>query len=276
MNIKLVTDSSANLTALSRCDFAFAPLKVIAGDLEFTDDAQINVPHMLQQLKTHKGPSSTACPSVQDWLEAFGDADLVFGAAITSALSGCFNTAHIAAQEYETANPGKKVFILDSLSTGPELELILEKYQELVLQSKDFDTVCSEIKQYLSHTHLIFSLASLTNFAKNGRVSPATAAAVGFLGIRIVGKASDQGTLEPMHKCRGEKKALQQLLQTMLDAGYRGGKVRLSHTNNPDAANAFCCLLREKYPNCDLNIRENRGLCSYYAEDGGLLIGYET
>ena len=276
MKIKLVADSSANLTCIPHCNYSFAPLKVIAGDQEFTDNAEIDVPFMLQKLKAHKGPTSTACPSVQDWLEAFGDADLIFGVSITSALSGCFNTASIAAREYMTANPEKKVFILDSLSTGPEMELILEKYQELFLQSKPFEAICNEIQQYLSHTHLIFSLESLSNFAKNGRVSQATAAAVGFLGIRIVGKASDQGTLEPLHKCRGEKKALQQLLQSMLEAGYCGGKVRISHTNNSSAAVTFSTLLKEKHPNCDLSIRENRGLCSYYAEEGGLLIGFET
>lgn len=276
MKIKLVSDSSANLTCLSYCDYSFAPLKIIAGDLEFTDNTEIDISFMLQKLKAHKGPTSTACPGVQDWLEAFGDADLVLGVSITSGLSGCFNTASIAAREYMAANPDKKVFILDSLTTGPEMELILEKYQDLVLQGKSFDFICNEIQQYLTRTHLIFSLESLSNFAKNGRVSQATAAAVGFLGIRIVGRASDQGTLEPLHKCRGEKKALQQLLQTMLEAGYCGGKVRISHTNNPSAAADFSKLLKEKHPNCDLKIRENRGLCSYYAEEGGLLIGFEA
>ena len=275
MKIKLVADSSANLTCIPHCDYSFAPLKVIAGDREFTDNAEIDVPFMLQKLKAHKGPTSTACPSVQDWLETFGDADLIFGVSITSALSGCFNTASIAARDYMAANPDKKVFILDSLSTGPEMELILEKYQELVLQGKPFDFTCNEIQQYLTRTRLIFSLESLSNFAKNGRVSQATAAAVGFLGIRIVGRASEQGTLEPLHKCRGEKKALQQLLQSMLEAGYCGGKVRISHTNNSSAATEFSNLLKEKHPDCDLKIRENRGLCSYYAEEGGLLIGYE-
>lgn len=276
MNIKLVADSSTNLIRMPHCDYSFAPLKIITGDGEFTDDTEIDVSLLLQKLKSHKGPSSTACPSVQDWLDTFGDADIVLGAAITSSLSGCYNTASIAAREYMAANPGKKVFILDSLSTGPELELILEKYQDLIRQGRDFDEICREIQEYLAHTHLIFSLASLSNFAKNGRVSPATAAAVGFLGIRIVGKASAQGTLEPLHKCRGEKKALQQLLQTMLESGYCGGKVRIAHTGNPDAAAAFSSLLQKMYPNCDLSIRENRGLCSYYAEEGGLLIGYET
>ena len=57
------------------------------------------------------------------------------------------------------------------------------------------------------------SLVRLENFAKNGRVSPAVAKVVGLLGIRVVGRASDEGTLEPTYKVRGEKKALGKLLE---------------------------------------------------------------
>ena len=49
---------------------------------------------------------------------------------------------------------------------------------------------------------LIFVLQSLKNFANNGRVSPAVAKIAGIMGICIIGKASDVGTLEPIHKCR--------------------------------------------------------------------------
>ena len=276
MKLQLVTDSSANLTQMPQCGFASAPLKVIVGSNEFTDDAQLNVSHMMQALKAHKGSTSTACPSVSDWIETFDDADVVLGAAITSALSGCYNSASIAAQEYMSAHPERKVFILDSLTTGPELELLMEKYRELISEGRSFDEICAVIKEYLTHTRLMFSLESLANFARNGRVSPAVAKAVGILGIRIVGKASDEGTLEPMHKCRGEKKAISQLFASMLASGYCGGKVRIAHTLNAKFAEELSARLKERFPACDIKIRKNRGLCSYYAEEGGVLIGYET
>ena len=156
------------------------------------------------------------------------------------------------------------------------MQLILEKYAELIRASKSFDEICKEIRAYLARTHLIFSLESLDNFAKNGRVSPIVAKAVGVLGLRIVGKASDEGTLEPMHKCRGEKRALGQLLETMTELGYRGGKVRIAHSYNEDAATAFADMIRTHFPECDLSIIRNRGLCCYYAEEGGVLVGFET
>ena len=275
MKIKLVADSSANINVMSGVEFESVPLKIVVGDQEYTDNADLEIGDMLKALKEYKGKTSTACPGVQEWINAFGDADVVFGVAITSGLSGCYNTAKIAAEEYMEANPGAKVFILDSLSTGPEMELILEKYQELIAAGKSFEEIRDEVKEYSKNTHLMFSLETLSNFAKNGRVSPAVAAAVGLLGIRVVGRASDEGTLEPMHKCRGEKKALQQILITMKELGYAGGKVRISHSYNSEAAEKLCELIRGEFPESDVAIRLNHGLCCYYAEVGGVLIGFE-
>ncbi len=276
MKIKLVADSSANIHTHPAMDVSYIPLKIVTDHQEYTDTTILDVPGMLNDLRQYKGKSGTACPSINDWIEAFEDADTVYGVAITSNLSGCYNAASIAANEYMASHPNAKVFILDSLSTGPEMQLILEKYQELIDAGKSFDEICAAIKEYHAHTHLIFSLESLDNFAKNGRVSPIVAKAVGVLGIRIVGKASAEGTLEPMHKCRGEKRALQQLATSMSEMGYTGGKVRITHSYNENAANTFAEMLRNRYPNCDIAISCNRGLCCYYAEEGSVLVGFET
>lgn len=276
MKIKLVADSSANIHTLSSLDVSYVPLKIVTDQKEYTDTDSLDVPGMLQDLRQYKGKSGTACPSISDWIDAFGDADIVYGVAITSNLSGCYNAASIAADEYMASHPGAKVFILDSLSTGPEMQLILEKYQELINAGKSFEEICTEIRTYHARTHLIFSLESLDNFAKNGRISPIVAKAVGVLGIRIVGKASDVGTLEPMHKCRGEKRALQQLMDTMAEMGYQGGKVRLSHSYNETAAATLAEMIRSRYPGCDITITCNRGLCCFYAEEGGVLVGFES
>lgn len=276
MKIKLVADSSANINTFRAADISYVPLKVVTDQNEYVDTDDLDVPGMLADLRQYKGKSGTACPSISDWTDAFGEADEVYGVAITSNLSGCYNAANIAAEEYIATHPGRKVFILDSLSTGPEMQLILEKYDELIAAEKSFEMIREEIVDYHKHTHLMFSLASLDNFAKNGRVSPIVAKAVGVLGIRIVGKASDEGTLEPMHKCRGEKRALQQLFASMLEMGYNGGKVRLSHSYNEEAANTFAAMIRKQFPDCDISITCNRGLCCYYAEEGGVLVGFEA
>lgn len=272
----IVADSSANLYQTDLTDFVSVPLKIQAGEKEYVDDETLDVAGMLADLGEYKGGSSTACPSVGDWLHAFGDAEEVYGVSLTSHLSGCYNAASIAAEDYVSEYPERKVFILDSLSTGPELELLIDKYRDLIQSGYSFEVVMQKIRQYMKRTHLLFSLESLSNFAKNGRVSPALATAASLLGIRIVGCASDEGDLEPLHKCRGEKRAISQLWKCMLDRGYVGGKVRIRHSENEGAARRLAELIQKDFPGCDIKIGVNRGLCSYYAEKGGVLVGFES
>ena len=275
-NYIIAADSSANLYRGDCADFTPVPLKILAGEKEYVDDETLDVAGMLADLREYKGRSGSACPGVGDWLEAFGDAQEVYGVSLTSHLSGCYNAASIAAQEYVAEHPDRKVFVLDSLSTGPELELLIEQYRDLIEGGCAFEEVRETIRQYARRTHLLFSLESLSNFAKNGRVSPALAAAASILGIRIVGRASDEGELEPLHKCRGEKRAIRQLWECMRNEGFAGGKVRIRHSENPNAAQQLAEIIRESYPDCDIRIGVNRGLCSYYAEKGGVLVGFES
>lgn len=276
MKYKIVADSSANMEHLDSVDFASVPLTIQVGDKSYVDNAALDVPDMMRNLREYKGKTSTACPSVGDWYDAFGDADIVVGTSITSGLSGCFNSARLAAKEFVRDNPDKKVFILDSLSTGPEMQLIVEKYAEYIKEGFSFDQLRGSIMSYAKKTRLLFSLERLENFAKNGRVSPAVAKVVGLLGIRVVGRASDEGTLEPTYKVRGEKKAHSKLLEYMQELGFQGGKVRISHSYNENAAHNLAGMLRQAFPGCDIKICLNRGLCCYYAEEGGVLVGFEV
>lgn len=276
MSIKIVVDSSANIESMKQVDFASVPLKIIAGEKEYTDDANLDVQEMLKEMADYKGPSSTACPGIGDWLNAFADADIVFGAAVTSKLSGSYNAAKAAADAYMEENSGKKVFIFDSLSAGPELVLLVEKYMELIEKNGTFEEICSQIEEYAKRTHLGFSLESLDNFVKNGRVNPTVAKLAGMLNIRIVGKASAVGDLEPLNKCRGEERAVKQVYKNMLKEGYQGGKARIHHTNSKTAAEQLCAFIKADYSEADVKIADNRGLCSYYVENGGLLVGFES
>jgi len=61
----------------------------------------------------------------------------------------------------------------------------------------------------------------------------------------------------------------------MLKTGFTGGRVRIHHCNNEDGANVLRAMIREQFPFAEVIIQKTRGLCSFYAEEGGLLVGYE-
>ena len=275
MGIKVVSDSASDLLNLDGVDFSVASLTIITDERQYVDDANLDVEQMAVELQNYKGRSSTACPGVGAWLDAFGDAKEVIVFTITGTLSGSYNSACLAKKDYEEEHPDRKVFVIDSLSAGPEITLLIEKTAEYIKEGKSFEDICAQITEYQKRTKLLFILESLVNFANNGRVSPVVAKATGLLGIRIVGEASEQGDLSVLDKSRGEKKALSTLVNHMKQFGYKGGKVSIGHCANESATLKLKGMILSEFPEAQIEFHPLRGLCSFYAEKGGILVGCE-
>lgn len=275
MKYRIVSDTSSDLFELDGVDYACASMKIVAGDRTWVDEKDMDIMEMVDGLKAYKGPSRTSCPNVADWLEAYGDADVVLGVSITSNLSGSYNAAMLAKNQYVEEHPGRKVYILDSLTAGPELKLAIDKMKEMIAEEKPFEEMVTELEGYKKSTYTLFSLESLDNLVKNGRVGTLTAVAAGMLGIRVIGTASEVGTIEQVHKCRGEKKTVSTLYKEMKSHGYEGGKVKLDHVFNEGIAKALEKTIKAEYPDALVEIDRCGALCTFYAEVGGMIVGYE-
>ena len=275
MSIKVVSDSSSNVFHVEGLNYTTVPMKVIAGEKEFIDTPQLDMQNMVETLKNHKGKSGSSCPNVQEWLDAFAGDEDIFGLTISKNLSGSYNAAKQAGEEFAQEHPGRKVFIIDSLAAGPQQIMIADKLKELIDAGYDFDTVKEKTLDYHNHTHILFCLESLTNLARNGRVNPAVAKIAGVLGMRVVGDVKG-GLITPVHKPRGHRKAIQTLVEMMEERGLQDGNlVRVAHCFGLQQAEDLKAATLARFPNCRFIIEPTTALCSFYAEAGGLMIGFE-
>ena len=144
MKSKIIVDSSANVYQLPDVDFACVPLKILTDEQEYVDTEEVDAPALAQMMRTYKGRTSTSCPNISDWLTAYEGADEVYVVTITGTLSGAYNAALLAGEEYEQSHEGARVFVLDSLSTGAESRLLVERLAALIKAGKPFDTVCED------------------------------------------------------------------------------------------------------------------------------------
>lgn len=273
--LKFVTDSSCDINSYEDINLAVAPLKIYTAERDFIDTPDMDVHEMLDYLLSYKDRSYTSCPSAESWLSAFEGGEEIYVITLTSHLSGTYNSACAAKELYMEQHPEAKILVIDTLSTGPEMRLILENLVELKKSGLSFEEVSERIKKYLSATRLFFAFQSLHNFAQNGRVSKIVASAIGILNISIMGTASEEGNIQPMSKCRGEAAVIEKLKSEMLSAGFRGGKIRICHIENEMLANKVGEAMKAVFPDTDLLIYPARGLCSYYGERGGIIIGCE-
>ena len=275
MRYQIVSDSSSNIFAVEGVCYTTVPMKIIAGDREYVDNEALDVRGMVNDLKAYKGKSGSSCANAQEWLDAFGDADMVFGVTISRNLSGSFNAAEAAAREYAEEHPDRKIHIFDTLSAGPEQAMVIEKIAGLVQAGKSFEEIVSEVREYQNHTHILFCLECMNNLARNGRVNPAVAKIASVLGIRACGDAHN-GQIIPTQKPRGQKKATEVLAQMIRDRGFHNGSwLRIAHCFGENQARLLMDTLRRDFPDARYTLEPTGALCSFYAEEGGLMIAME-
>ena len=274
MSYRIVSDSSSNVISMANPHYVSVPMKVRA-DKEYVDDQNLDLAEMVEGMKNHKGKSGSSCPSVGEWLDAFGDADMVFGTTMSKGLSGSYNAACEAARMYMEENPGKKAFIFNTLSAGPQQSFLNEKVIELAEQGCSFEEIQEKVHEYYKNTHILFCLESMMNLARNGRVPMAVAKIGGMLGIRVCGDVK-AGMITPVHKPRGARKATETLVQMMVERGfYDGAQLRIAHCFGEKQAQDLADATLAQFPNARITIEPTTALCSFYAEAGGLMIGFE-
>lgn len=272
---RIVSDSSADMLKFEGVDFKSVPMSISTSERTFTDDELLDTGELIDYMEKYNGRSFTACPGTQAWLDAFEGADVIYVVTLTSALSGTYNSALVAADMYMEEHPGAKIHVFDSLTTGPEMRLIVEKIAEFDKAGKSFEDIVMLIEAYKKQTGIFFSFRSLHNLAQNGRVKKLAAAAVGVLGLRIVGTGSPEGTLEVNAKRKGDNHAAAEIFHQMEERHYNGGRIRICHTDNEELARKYIHIIKKRWPDCDVKAYPSRGLITYYAERGGIILAAE-
>ena len=273
-NIKLIIDSSSNMKSDPDHNVEVVPLTISFGGKDYIDDQNLNIREFLNDMNQNQIAGKTTCPSIQAWLNALEGTEKAIIITMTSGMSGTFSSALQAKTMYEEKHPTSQIIVVDSRSAGPELTIVLHGIEKMIQGDIRFVDLEEVIAKFRMRTHLLFILQSLHNLSLNRRVSPVAAKAAGLLKINLIGTASKEGKLEPLTKARGMKKAMRELLKYMKDDNYHGGEVIIDHCENEKDAEIIKDKILAEYPDAQVTIRPMRGLCSFYAEEGGIMVGF--
>lgn len=278
MKWNIVTDSSCDLIPVGnqndKVQISNVPFIISIGNKEFVDNETANIDVMLDEMERCKEASHTSCPSPQSWVEQFEKAEQCIAITISSKLSGSMNSAMIAKEIVLEQYPDKQIAVLDSRSTGPELVLCVEEILCQIEEGKNFESIVSHANEFLQRTKVMFALSSFDNLVKNGRMNKVAGFIAKKLGMWGIGIGSEEGAIVVKGKARGAIKALSMLLENMKENGFCGGRVVISHCQNPALAEKLQNKIQEIWADSNVSILSTRGLCSYYTERGGLIISY--
>ena len=277
MKWMIVTDSSCDLKELEtesdEIGFDTVPFIMNVDDREFVDDPELEVPKMVDAMEA-SAKSHSACPSPSAWEAAFRKADNIIAMTISGRLSGSYNSAVVGKNMAMEEEPGKRIEVIDSLSTGPKLVLMAQQALRQIQAGTSFENVCASCRNLAESAKTIFTLSSFHNLVQNGRVSKVAGFVAGKLGIRVIGVGSPEGEIKLKDLLRGEQRTMKKILREMEENGYDGSEMAISHCMNEGMAQRMKEMILQRWENAKVQILPTRGLDSYYAERSGLIICY--
>lgn len=205
MSIRIITDSASDITQAEAKQFNIdvLPLKTIFGEEEYLDGITLDHAGFYQKLIESDILPTTSQIAPIEYEEKFRSAvengDEVVCVTISSKLSGCHQSACIAAEEF----PGK-VVVVDSLNAALGERLVVQ----LALKARDEGKTAAETAELLNtqkqSIRLIALLDTLEYLKKGGRISAASAFAGTLLSIKPV-ISVENGEVVTLGKARGSK-----------------------------------------------------------------------
>ncbi len=278
MKWKIITDTGSSIREIENLpenvSFDIIPLILHLDNKDYVDTPDLDTEELVNEM-SKVSKSSSACPAPGVYAEKFKGAENVICFTISSEISGSYNSAELGRSIALEENPEANIYIFNSKSAGSEMDLLVWKALELVEAGESFQNVVDGLQDYHQHTYVGYMLKSIENLVKNGRVNKVVGSLVGLLNIHVMGIRSEKGTIEMSNRARGEKRALNTFMNDIIENGFNGKILEISHVNNETLAEKFANKMKEKFPNTNVRIRPTSGLCSFYAEDGGLIVGYE-
>ena len=281
MKPRIISDSSCDLPAnyleKDGIDFSVVPLKIIVGDHEFIDDETLNTKVLINAMKEYKEASSSACPSPEDFAAELRKNDENYVIAMTSGLSGTYNSARVAADMVFEEDGSKKIRLFDSLATSTSMILMIMKLRDMIKAgTMDFEAICDALAEYQKSLNLFFLLQDLSNLVKTGRMSKVAGVVASKLSIMPIARATDQGKIEVVEKTRGIKKALSAMANLVSDKvmTHHEFPVVITHCNNLSQAEILRDLLEKRFNLKEIYIFPMHGLTSYYSNDKGLIMSF--
>ncbi len=281
MDWNLIADSSCDLRSAdflppqhADCRYANIPFLLEIGGEAFVDDDSLDSDRMVDAMEHCRHASHSACPAPGAWLEEFRKAKNSVAVTISSGVSGSYASALAAKNMALEEDPHRNICVIDSLSAGPALAMILQRAAGYIEEGHTFDALSDRLSRYARSLKTYFALSSYENLVKSGRISRLSGFVAGKLGIRAVGTANEEGRIVLKHKTRGAARLLSLLLDEMGHNGFCGGSVYVSHCQNSELAEKFRQSVLLRWPRAQVTVLETRGLCSYYAERSGLITAF--
>ena len=204
MAVKIIIDSTVDIAEKYSSQFTVVPLTVSFGDTDYVDGVTINKQEFYRKLVSAPELPKTSQAAPEAFAKVFrelkknGEEAVVI--TVSSCLSGTYQSARIAAQDYEN------VRVIDSMNVSIASGVLALYALRCAENGMGLDELARHLTQKREEIGLVAMVDTLEYLKKGGRISGAAAFAGGVLNIKPVLTCRD-GVLAVIGKARGSKKA---------------------------------------------------------------------
>ena len=277
MKWNIIADTGCDLFDLEQTceniDYYNVPFNITIENREYIDDKNLDTAELVRVMKESRKASSTACPSPAAWVEKMDKDAYNVCISVSKNLSGSFSSALVATQMFMENDPQGKAVAVDSRATGPAAVLAIRKMVSLIEKGVKFEEVVAETEKYIEGINTVFALSSFDNLIKSGRMGKLAGVLAASLDFRGVGIEED-GRIKFKAKVRGKKKMIDTMIEAMMEKSFGGREAVISHCHNEPLAQKLCDEIKSVWKDVDITVMPTRGLNSFYAENGGLIVSY--
>lgn len=271
---KIVVDSCVDFNEETK-EFPRAPFRILIDDEEIVD-SDLDQAELIRKMKKTKNQIKTACPPPEDFMNKFSEYKNVFAVALSSQLSGSYNSAVLAVNLLKEKFPDKFVHIFDSKTAATGETMIALKVKQLTEQNLSPQEIIELTNKYISKLRTFFILESLDNLAKNGRITNFKAMIGSMLQIVPIMGENGEGQIVLKEQVRGRKKAFDRLVNIIGEhnVDFENTILGITHVNCREKAEKLMEQIKSKYDFKEIKIFEASGLSTVYADDGGIIIAF--
>lgn len=249
--VRIITDGTSDLSAqrAAELNVHVMPMRVFFGQEGFLDGVDITREEFFARLESCQELPTTSQLNPDDFLEVFqkyvDQGDQVVGIFLSSELSGTCQSACIARDMVG----GGEIHIVDSRTVTFALALLVEEAVRMRDEGLSAARIAEAVEQLARRTKLLAIVDTLTYLKKGGRISAATAAVGGLLGIKPIVEVDSRGTVEAVGKARSMASGLEWIArhieQAPADPAYA---VAYGHSNSPERVPLCMEALKDVLP----------------------------
>ena len=273
--IKLITDGSCDLSdeVLNKFNINVVPLGVSFGEEHYTAGVDIDNKEFYAKMKESKELPKTFCPSPENFCKEYQcEEDKIIVIALSSKLSGTYNSASLARDLYLSEHKEKDIRVIDSMTGSIGAGLLLIKAAKMISEGKDIDEIVEAIENLKEKISFYGTLETLENAIKGGRINPLAGKIIGALNFKAIVQIKD-GVVKPIDKARGESNSIKKVANYITSSieDTKDKILCLMHANCPEKAHKLLSIIEKTHKFDEVYISEVGPVMGTYTSEGAVL-----